>query len=64
MLAFLALLPRALVTFLYALSVFLRFLAPSLPADSGFLLEPGLPSREKLSDATIKLASLDWADGL
>jgi hypothetical protein len=33
MLAFLALLPRALVTFLYALSAFLRFFAPSLPAD-------------------------------
>jgi hypothetical protein len=33
MLAFLALLPRALVTFLYALSALLRFFTPSLAVD-------------------------------
>jgi hypothetical protein len=40
MLAFMALLPRALVTFLYALSAFLRFFAPSLHADELFPLLP------------------------
>lgn len=42
MLAFLALLPRALVTFLYALSAFLRFLPPaSMPMRSSpFSHEP------------------------
>ncbi|MEB3184444.1 MAG: hypothetical protein VKM97_01020 [Cyanobacteriota bacterium] len=63
MLAFLALLPRALVTFLYALSAFLRFFAPSLPADELLPILPragtdqALPALLGWSLAAFQLAS-------